>query len=61
MRFDINLARGIVTILWFALFIAIAVTAWSKRRSEEFAAAARMALEPDDTEAASSSGKRESR
>jgi cbb3-type cytochrome oxidase subunit 3 len=61
MRFDINLARGIVTILWFALFIAIAVTAWSKRRSAEFEAAARMPLEPQDTVAASSSGKRESR
>jgi cbb3-type cytochrome oxidase subunit 3 len=59
MRFDINLARGIVTILWFALFIAIAVTAWSKRRSAEFEAAARMALEPQDT--APSSRPRESR
>jgi cbb3-type cytochrome oxidase subunit 3 len=61
MRFDINLARGIVTILWFALFIAIAVNAWSRRRSEEFEAAARMALEPPDAAAASSGGKRESR
>jgi cbb3-type cytochrome oxidase subunit 3 len=61
MRFDINLARGIVTILWFALFIAIAVTAWSRRRSEEFEAASRMALEPDDASGASSSAMRESR
>ena len=61
MRFDINLARGIVTILWFALFIAIAVSTWSKRRSKEFEAAARMALEPCDSAAAPSSGKRESR
>jgi cbb3-type cytochrome oxidase subunit 3 len=61
MRFDINLARGIVTILWFALFVAIAVTAWSKRRSEEFEAAARMALDPQDTAPAASGGKKESR
>jgi len=57
MRFDINLARTIITVLWFALFIAIAVTAWSKRRSEEFEAAARMPL---DATAPPSSGKRES-
>ena len=61
MRFDINLARGIVTILWFALFIAIAVSAWSKRRSAEFEAAARMALDSQDPAATRSAGKRESR
>ena len=61
MRFDVNVARGIVTILWFALFIAIAVTAWSKRRRAEYEAAARMALDPEDRTAATSGGKRESR
>jgi cbb3-type cytochrome oxidase subunit 3 len=61
MRFDINLARGIVTILWFALFIAIAVSAWSRRRSKEFEAASRMALEPEDASGASSSAMGESR
>ena len=45
MRLDINLARGIVTVLWFSLFVAISVNAWSRRRRAEFDAAAHLPLE----------------
>lgn len=46
MTLDINLARGVITILWFSLFVAVSVTAWSHRRRAEFDAAARLPLEP---------------
>jgi len=46
MSLDLNLARGIVTVLWFALFVAIWLAAWSRKRKREFAAAARLPLEP---------------
>jgi len=49
MTFDVNLARGIVTVLWFALFVAIWIAAWSRRRKADFAAAARLPLEPLDS------------
>lgn len=50
MSIDINLVRSVITILWFALFIAIAVVAWSKRNREAFSAAARIPLESSDAE-----------
>lgn len=48
MSIDINVVRSVITLLWFALFIAIAVTAWSKRRRDEYSAAARIPLEASD-------------
>ena len=43
--FDINLVRGVITVLWFGLFVAISLSAWSARRREEFRRAALMPLE----------------
>lgn len=48
MTFDINFVRGIVTVLWFALFVGIWSAAWSRKRKGDFAAAARLPLEPLD-------------
>jgi len=41
----ITLARASITVLWFALFIAIWISTWSRRRRDAFAAAAQMPLE----------------
>ena len=48
MSFDLNQVRGIVTVLWFALFVAIWIAAWSGKRHKDFAAAARLPLESED-------------
>ncbi len=48
MSFDINLARGVITVLWLTLFVAISVTAWSRRQRPKFDAAARAPLEDVD-------------
>ena len=48
MSFDLNFIRGIVTVLWFALFVAICIAAWSRKRKADFDAAARLPLEPLD-------------
>ncbi len=48
MSFDLNLARGVITVLWCTLFIAIACTAWGRRRRPEFEAAAREPLDDLD-------------
>jgi len=47
MKFDINLARGIITVLWFALFVVIWGAAWSRERKREFDAAAQLPLRED--------------
>jgi len=47
MSIDLNLARGILTVLWMSLFVAIAVTAWSRHGRQSFEAAARLPLEND--------------
>jgi cbb3-type cytochrome oxidase subunit 3 len=44
----INLARTIVTIGWFALFVAISVAAWRGWRRDDYAALARLPLEDCD-------------
>lgn len=44
---DINLLRGIVTVLTFILFIGIVIWAWSGRNRERFDEAARLPLEHD--------------
>ena len=48
MKFDLSFVRGIVTVLWFALFIAICIHAWSRRRKSDYAAAARLPLDSLD-------------
>ncbi len=45
---DIGLFRSIMTVVLFAAFIGIVVWAWSSRRSEDFEAAARLALNDDE-------------
>jgi cbb3-type cytochrome oxidase subunit 3 len=51
MKIDINLARGVITILWFALFVVIWGAAWSRGRKREFDAAAQLPLHEDWTTA----------
>jgi cbb3-type cytochrome oxidase subunit 3 len=41
----ITLTRATVTIVWFALFIAIWISAWSRSRRDAYAAAALLPLE----------------
>ena len=45
MNIDLNLARGIITVAWFILFVAIWGAAWSRSRRQEFSAAAQLPLE----------------
>ncbi len=45
MRLDLTLVRAVITVLWFALFLAIAASAWSRRERAKFEAAARLPLE----------------
>jgi len=47
---DIGLFRSIMTVVLFAAFIGIVLWAWSSRRSEDFAEAARLALNDDEDE-----------
>ncbi len=47
MTFDLNLARGIITVVWFALFVALWIAAWSRKRHADFGAAALLPLETD--------------
>jgi cytochrome c oxidase cbb3-type subunit 4 len=44
---DIGTFRGVVTAILMALFIALIVWAYSRRRRDEFEAAARLPLEDD--------------
>jgi cytochrome c oxidase cbb3-type subunit 4 len=45
---DIDLFRGLVTLVLFLLFIALILWAWSDRRRADFEAAARLAVDDDD-------------
>jgi cytochrome c oxidase cbb3-type subunit IV len=47
VHFDINIARGVITIAWFVLFIALWLSCWSRRRRAEYDAAARLPFEED--------------
>jgi cytochrome c oxidase cbb3-type subunit IV len=49
MKIDLNLARGIITVLWFILFVAIWAAAWSRNRHQDFRAAAQLPLERADS------------
>ena len=47
--------RGIFTLIMLLLFIGICIWAWSSKRKQDFEAAARLPLEPDQpVESASS-------
>jgi cytochrome c oxidase cbb3-type subunit 4 len=45
---DINLLRGILTVVIFAAFIGIWAWAWSSRRNKDFEASAALPLEEDN-------------
>jgi cytochrome c oxidase cbb3-type subunit 4 len=45
---DINVFRGVVTAVLMVLFIALVFWAFSKRRRDEFAAAARLPLDENE-------------
>ena len=49
MQLDIDTVRGAVTVAWFVLFIALSVSAWSRRRRAEYEAAARLPFEAGET------------
>ncbi len=44
---DINLIRGILTVVIFAAFVGIWVWAWSSRRKSDFDSCAALPLEDD--------------
>jgi cbb3-type cytochrome oxidase subunit 3 len=48
MHFDLDIARGLVTVCWFVLFIALSLSAWSRRRRAEFDAAARLPFDGEN-------------
>jgi cbb3-type cytochrome oxidase subunit 3 len=50
----IGIVRGVITVALLLLFTAMAVWAWSDRRKQLFESMARMALEEDAADAASS-------
>jgi cytochrome c oxidase cbb3-type subunit 4 len=43
----IGIVRSLLTVILFAAFIALWIWAWSKRRHEDFTAAARLPLEDE--------------
>jgi len=47
MEFDIGLFRGVLTAVLMGLFIGLVFWAYSKRRHDDFAAAARLPLDDD--------------
>ena len=48
MHLFLTVVRSVVTVSLFALFISLCVWAWSDRRREEFAAAARLPFDEHD-------------
>lgn len=51
MNIDINLVRGLLTLVIFAAFIGIWVWAWSSKRNDAFDASAALPLEDDKHQA----------
>lgn len=47
---DMDIFRGVLTAVLMVLFIGLVVWAYSRRRHDEFAAAARMPLEEEPNE-----------
>ena len=48
MHIDLGTVRGLVTVAWFGLFVALCVSTWSRKRRAEFDAAARLPFDPSD-------------
>lgn len=55
---DAGTWRGIFTVVMLLLFVGICFWAWSSRRREDFAEAARLPLEQDDAGGTSHGAKR---
>ncbi len=45
----INLARAVITVLWFALFVAMWITVWYRWRHDRYPDIARLPLESSDS------------
>ncbi len=45
---DMDLFRGLITVLLLGLFVALWIWAWSRRRHAEYEAAAQLPLEDDE-------------
>ena len=45
LHLDFEFLSGVVTLVWFLAFIGLCLWAWSRRRHNEYAAAARMPLD----------------
>ena len=48
MHLDLGIVRGVITVVWLLLFVALWVSAWSKGRHKEFEAAARLPFDASD-------------
>jgi cbb3-type cytochrome oxidase subunit 3 len=48
MHLDLTLVRSVLTVALFVLFIMLCIWAWSDRRRDEFAAAARLPFDETD-------------
>ncbi len=42
---DFEFLSGLVTVIWFVSFVGLCLWAWSRRRQDDYAAAARMPLD----------------
>ena len=49
MHLDVNFVRSVVTVALLVLFVALCAWAWSDRRRDEFAAAARLPFDESDS------------
>jgi cbb3-type cytochrome oxidase subunit 3 len=48
MHLDLGIVRGVITVVWLLLFIALWLSAWSKGRRKEFEAAALLPFDASD-------------
>ncbi|HEY9031940.1 MAG TPA: cbb3-type cytochrome c oxidase subunit 3 [Kangiella sp.] len=55
---DINIFRGVMTLIIMLLFIGLCIWVYSKKRKPMYEDAARMALDDDDKESSANHGKK---
>ncbi|WP_417447012.1 cbb3-type cytochrome oxidase subunit 3 [Kangiella sp.] len=55
---DINIFRGVMTLIIMLLFIGLCIWVYSKKRKPMYEDAARMALDDDDKESSAKNGKK---
>ncbi|MHC9509737.1 cbb3-type cytochrome oxidase subunit 3 [Kangiella sp. M94] len=56
---DINIFRGVMTLIIMLLFIGLCIWVYSKKRKPMYEDAARMALDEDDRDSGSASNRKE--